>query len=135
AISRLMTPHADVYLVTSFFTPRIKRSDTQLFPPILRKQVLEARPAQSGDVVVYVTSPSEELVRVLKSVRQSFICYGFSREGREQNLLFKKPAMDEFLRDLAAARAVVANAGFSLISEALFLGKPYLAWPVQDQFE
>jgi uncharacterized protein (TIGR00661 family) len=29
----------------------------------------------------------------------------------------------------------VANAGFSLISEALYLGKPYLAWPVKRQFE
>jgi len=28
-----------------------------------------------------------------------------------------------------------ANAGFSLISEKLYLGKPYLAWPVKRQFE
>ena len=28
-----------------------------------------------------------------------------------------------------------ANAGFSLISEALYLEKPYLAWPVKRQFE
>ncbi|MEK7511613.1 MAG: glycosyltransferase family protein, partial [Patescibacteria group bacterium] len=30
---------------------------------------------------------------------------------------------------------VIANAGFTLISEALFLRKPYLAWPVAGQFE
>jgi uncharacterized protein (TIGR00661 family) len=30
---------------------------------------------------------------------------------------------------------VIANAGFSLISQALYVGKPYLAWPVKRQFE
>ena len=35
----------------------------------------------------------------------------------------------------ATANAIVANAGFSLISEALHLGKPYLAVPVKSQFE
>ena len=43
--------------------------------------------------------------------------------------------MDGFLHDLAGAKAVIANAGFSLVSEALHLGKPYLAIPVKNQFE
>jgi uncharacterized protein (TIGR00661 family) len=50
-------------------------------------------------------------------------------------LWFKKPGLDGFLKDLREAKAVVANSGFSLISEALHLGKPYLAWPVKNQFE
>ena len=49
--------------------------------------------------------------------------------------MFKKPSMDGFLRDLTGAKAVIANAGFSLVSEALYLGKPYLAVPVENQFE
>jgi uncharacterized protein (TIGR00661 family) len=39
------------------------------------------------------------------------------------------------MRDLVSAKAIIANAGFSLISEALHLGKPYLAVPVKSQFE
>jgi uncharacterized protein (TIGR00661 family) len=74
-------------------------------------------------------------VDVLRSVRQKFVCYGFNREGKDGNLDFRKPALDGFLRDLSGCRAIVANAGFSLISEALYLGKPYLAWPVKRQFE
>jgi len=63
------------------------------------------------------------------------VCYGFNREGKEGNLEFRKPALGVFLENLAGCRAIVANAGFSLISEALYLGKPYLAWPVKKQFE
>ena len=67
---------------------------------------------------VYVTSPAAELPELLKRVRQPFLCYGFNREGRDGNLWFKKPSQENFLKDLGAARAVVANSGFSLISEA-----------------
>jgi uncharacterized protein (TIGR00661 family) len=134
-VTRLMTPHADAYLVTTFFQPRVKKKKTFLFPPILREEVLRTTPTDGDYVLVYVTSPGTELTDVLKAVRQCFVCYGFDREGKEGNLEFRKPALDTFLRDLSGCRAVIANAGFSLISEALYLGKPYLAWPVRRQFE
>ncbi|HEX6906182.1 MAG TPA: glycosyltransferase family protein, partial [Terriglobales bacterium] len=89
-----------------------------------------------GDcVLVYVTSPSAELAELLKRIRQRFVCYGFDREGEEANLIFRKPSLDGFLADLAGCKAVLANSGFSLISEALHLRKPYLAWPLKRQFE
>ena len=134
-VTRMMTPRADAYFVTSFFTPRAKNNRTVFFPPILRKEVLDAVPTEGEAVLVYVTSPAAELPELLKRVRQPFICYGFNREGRDGNLWFKKPSQENFLKDLGAARAVVANSGFSLISEALYLDKPYLAWPVKHQFE
>jgi uncharacterized protein (TIGR00661 family) len=134
-VTRLMTPRADAYLVISFFTPRVKKKKTFLFAPILRDEVLRAKPSEGTYVLVYVTSEAAELTDSLKTVRQRFVCYGFNRLGRDGNLEFRKPGLDEFLRDLRGCRAVIANAGFSLISEALYLGKPYLAWPVKRQFE
>jgi uncharacterized protein (TIGR00661 family) len=134
-VTRLMTPHADAYLVISFFTARLKKKKTFLFPPILREEVLKTAPSAGDFVLVYVTSPAAELTDLLKTVRQKFVCYGFNREGTDANLEFRKPGLDTFLRDLSGCRAVIANAGFSLISEALYLRKPYLAWPVKRQFE
>ena len=61
--------------------------------------------------------------------------YGFGRGGREGNITFKKPSLDGFLQDLVNCKAIIANAGFSLVTEALHLGKPYLAIPVNHQFE
>jgi uncharacterized protein (TIGR00661 family) len=134
-VTRLMTPRADAYLVTSFFVAPVKQKQTFLVPPILRKEVLETDATEGSDVLVYVTSPSDELAALLRRVRQSFVCYGFGREGTDENLIFKKPSQQSFLNDLARCRAVLANAGFSLVSEALHLGKPYLAVPVKHQFE
>jgi uncharacterized protein (TIGR00661 family) len=134
-VTRLMTPHAQAYLVTSFFVAHPRRRNTFVFPPILRQEVLDVRPSSGDHVLVYVTSPAPELAAMLKRVRCPFIAYGFAREGQDGNVLFKKPSMEGFLTDLAACKAIVANAGFSLVSEALHLGKPYLAVPVKHQFE
>lgn len=135
-VTRVMTPRVDAYLVISFFTAPVKKNRrTFLFPPILRQEVLQTRPTDGDFVLVYVTSAADELASLLKTVRQRFVCYGFDREGIDGNLDFRKPSLDTFLRDLSGCRAIIANAGFSLISEALYLGKPYLAWPVKRQFE
>jgi len=86
-------------------------------------------------VLVYVTSPAPSLAKVLSTVRGRFIAYGFGRDGEEGNVVYKKPSLDGFFRDLTSSRAIVANSGFSLVTEALHLGKPYLAVPVKHQFE
>jgi uncharacterized protein (TIGR00661 family) len=134
-VTRLMTPRADAYLVISFFTAPIRKRNTFLFPPLLRQQILSASPSTGEHVVVYVTAPAPALAKLLSSVRGRFVAYGFGREGQEGNIFYKKPSLEGFFDDLVSARAVVANAGFSLVSEALHLGKPYLAVPVSHQFE
>jgi uncharacterized protein (TIGR00661 family) len=134
-VTRLMTPHADAYLVISFFTAPVKKQNTFLFPPLLRKEILEAVPTEEEDILVYVTSPAPSMAKVLSTVRGSFVAYGFGREGPEGNILYKKPSLDGFMRDLVGAKAIIANSGFSLVTEALHLGKPYLAIPVEHQFE
>src|SRR5580658_1123892 len=134
-VTKLMTPHADAYLVISFFSAPVKKRNTFLFPPLLRQEILETVPTQGEHVLVYVTSPAPALAKVLSAVRGQFIAYGFGREGEEGNIVYKKPSLDGFMRDLTSAQAIVANSGFSLVTEALHLGKPYLAVPVKHQFE
>src|SRR5579871_2623256 len=136
-VTKLMTPRANAYLVISFFTAPVRKRNTFLFPPLLRREILDATPTEGEHVLVYVTSPAPALAKLLGSVRCKFVAYGFGREGRneEGNILYKKPSLDGFFADLVSARAVVANSGFSLVTEALHLGKPYLAVPVTHQFE
>jgi len=136
-VTRLMTPRANACLVLSFFPAPIRKRNTFLFPPLLRQEILAATPSEGDHVLVYVTSPAPALAKLLSYVRCRFIAYGFGREGRNEtgNVLYKKPSLDAFFADLVTARAVIANSGFSLVSEALHLGKPYLALPVAHQFE
>lgn len=134
-VVRMMVPRANAYLVTSFFNAKVTRRNTFLFPPILRESVLRAKPQTGEQILVYVTFPAPALAKLLASVRCRFVAYGFGREGQDGNILYKNPSLDGFLEDLIDAQAIVANAGFSLVTEALHLGKPYLAVPVEHQFE
>lgn len=133
--TRMMTPYATHYLVTSFFDAPGRRKNSELVPPILRQQFQGVVPTFDGPILVYVTSPAPYLTKLLSSVRAEFIAYGFNREGREGNILYKKPSFETFFDDLVRTQAIIANAGFSLVTEALHLGKPYLAVPVRNQFE
>lgn len=135
-IIRAMVPRPDVSLVTTFFHGKVRNKRTFLFPPILRREVLQLEPQAGDHILVYVTSGFESLLDELKSFeRERFLVYGYDRSDRQGVLAYRPFSKDGFLQDLAAAKAVIATAGFTLISEALRLRKPYLALPMRGQFE
>ena len=135
AIVELMIFNAKACLVTTFVVSRVIDKKTFLFPPILRKEVIETKTKQGNYILVYLTSQFQELVDLLKNVNKKFIVYGFDQNKKERNLVFKKTSQKEFLKDLANCQGVIANAGFTLITESLYFRKPYLALPVKGQFE
>lgn len=142
SIVRGKLPACNAYLVTSFFYPPLKKDRTTLHPPILRDAVLRRRTSATvGDhVLVYQTGTShDELVNELIASELPCRVYGLERDLREDlevsNLSFRPFSEDRFLDDLASARAVVLGGGFTLMGEALYLGKPMLSIPVRGQFE
>jgi uncharacterized protein (TIGR00661 family) len=135
AVTRAMIFNSQACLVTSFDRPPVLNKKTFLFPPILRREILTAQPSDGDYILVYLTSPAQKILGLLEEIGKSFIIYGFNENKKDKNLTFKKADQENFLKDLAGCRAIVANAGFTLISEALYLGKPYLAWPAKNQFE
>jgi len=103
-VIRAIVPRPDVSLVTTFYTGELKNERTFLFPPILRREVLDALPSDAGHVLVYCTQAFESILELLRQFpREIFRVYGFDRHA--------------------------------LMTEALHLGKPYLALPMRGQFE
>jgi uncharacterized protein (TIGR00661 family) len=135
-VIRAMIPRPDVSLATTFYFGEVKNDRTFLFPPILRQQVLGLSPTDGDAILVYCTQAFESVVKKLGQFpRERFVVYGFDRSAIEENLEFKPFSKEGFLADLAQCRAVIATAGFTLITESLHLGKPYLALPMGGQFE
>lgn len=136
SIIRTIVPKPWVSLITTFHTGQLKNSHSFLFPPILRRAVIERRPTEEKHILIYATSGFDSLLGNLRLFqREKFKVYGYNRSAQEDNLTFCPHSVDEFLDDLASCKAVIATAGFTLISEALYLGKPYLAFPMQGQYE
>lgn len=135
-IIRAMVPRPDVSLVTTFYFGAPKNKRTFFFPPILRQNVLSLQPSYGEHILVYLTSGFETFLRRLKSfTRESFIVYGAGKEGSDGHLRFKAFSKAGFLHDLATCKAVMATAGFTLMTESFYLRKPYLALPMRGQFE
>tara|TARA_R100001039_G_scaffold37918_1_gene37695 strand:+ start:266 stop:1291 length:1026 start_codon:yes stop_codon:yes gene_type:complete len=133
---RLMVPSPNVALATTYYYGERKNDRIFLFPPILRREVLACRPSTGTHHLVYVTGHFEHLLGLLKAFpERQFVVYGCQRQGVDGNLSFRPFSTDGFLRDLESCQSVLATAGFTLISEAIYLGKPYLAMPMAGQFE
>jgi uncharacterized protein (TIGR00661 family) len=136
AVIKAMVPRPDVALVTTFYFGEVRNERTFLFPPILRRLVRDMQPADEGHILVYFTHAFDSYLDVLRALpRERFLVYGYDRDEEEGNLAFRRKSVTGFMRDLAAAKAVVATAGFTLMTESLHLGKPYFALPMEGQFE
>jgi uncharacterized protein (TIGR00661 family) len=138
AVTRAMVPTAGDYIITTFFRPPLARGRTTLVPPILRPEVVAAEPVRGDHLLVY-SSGEEELLEALREAGVRCRIYGM-RGGPEEtvvdgNLEFRPRSNEGFLEDLSSSRGVVAGGGFSLLSEAVYLGKPVLSVPLQGQFE
>ena len=74
-------PKAEYYIVTSFFKEKIKKKNTFVFDPILRKEVQQLIPSKKDHILVYQTSASNTaLLGELKKRKQKFIVYGFGKK-------------------------------------------------------
>jgi uncharacterized protein (TIGR00661 family) len=130
-------PRCYHYLITTFFYPPVSKPDTTLFPPILRDAILKASPTPGEHVLVYQTATANEdaLLRTLREAGGRYVVYGLRRDEDLGDIVLRDFSEDGFVRDLASARAVISGGGFSLMGEAVYLRKPTLSLPVENQFE
>jgi len=140
AIIKAKIPTARHYLITSFFDAPTRLERTTVVPPILRQEILDATPSEGDHILVYQTSDSfSGLADQLRAIDLPFRIYGLRRDIDadvvDENMTFRPFSEAGFIDDLASCKGVIASAGFTLVGEALHLGKPYLATPVRGQFE
>jgi uncharacterized protein (TIGR00661 family) len=134
------TPGCERFLVTSFYFPQPRvgtESSTHLTGPLLRPELARLTATRGEHVLIYQTAAGDNaLLETLRAVRDvPFRVYGAGparHVGNVQLLPFDEAG---FLADLASARAVVSNGGFSALSEAIYLNKPVLSIPVAHQGE
>jgi uncharacterized protein (TIGR00661 family) len=137
AIVKAKVPGCDQYLISTFFDVKVRKKNTALIPPIIREAILNAKVSNGNHILMYQTSST--LTGVKKIVHQlpdvKFYVYGFGIDEQDKNVTFKAFSEDGFVKDLASAKAVITNGGYSLISEAIYLKKPIYSFPIKGQFE
>jgi uncharacterized protein (TIGR00661 family) len=140
AVVKAKIPGAFHYHVTTFFYPPVRKPNTTLHPPILRPEILAARPEPGKHLLVYQTSTSNQaLPEILKRCGRECRIYGLRRdltaEAVDGNLRYRPFSETGFIDDLRTCAGVVASGGFTLMGEAVYLRRPMLAVPIAGQFE
>jgi uncharacterized protein (TIGR00661 family) len=136
AVESLFSEATD-FLVISFFRPDLRPgARAKILPPLLRDSVLTRPPRDADHVVAYQGYATfRRFFSFLQAIPSPVRVYGFDQEATQGNLHFRKNSEEGFLDDLSSCRYVVCGGSHTLISEALYYGKPVLAFPIKNAFE
>lgn len=125
-------------LISSFYEAEPRYPGVKIVGPMLRDAVLSAKPVRGDFLLAYFNKGEHQYLphidRALRLLDIPVVIYGTPHRGQVENLDFRAPSNEGFVRDLAQCRAVLSTAGNQTIGEAVHLGKPILAIP-EDAFE
>jgi len=134
-VIKFLHPSSSYYIIPNFADIQPKRDNVFLVSPIVRNSVQKQKEKNGDFVLVYQTSPTnKKMIPVLYKFGMKTKIYGMNGKSFG-NIEHKKFSEKEFLSDLGSCKFAIINGGFTVLSEALFLNKPILAIPIQDQFE
>lgn len=138
AVVHAFIQKANRTLIYSYFYPELKNPEkTKYVHPIIREEIYALKPKTKEHILVYQTSDSNnDLIKLMKNnPDKKFVVYGFHKDERDGNILFRSFTEKQLFSDFKDAKCVITNGGFSLITEALQLEKPILSIPVNGQYE
>ena len=113
--------------------------DKNIFTPVIRSQIRNAKPEIKNHYTVYLPAYGDErIIKILSEVK-NINWEVFSKHSRksykEKNVLIRPINNDDFIDSLLSCTGILCGAGFETPAEALFLKKKLMAIPMKGQYE
>lgn len=116
-----------------------KQYDDFIFTPVIKKEVLHARPVNKNHITVYLSAYSDAVLQQYFSPLKGFHFQVFSKEVKQAytmgNTSFIPVNNRLFTESMINAAAVITGAGFESPAEALHLKKKIMVVPIRGQYE
>ncbi|MEM6802104.1 MAG: glycosyltransferase family protein [Bacteroidota bacterium] len=113
--------------------------DSQIFTPVIRKEVREQEVLNKGHYTVYLPAYSIEKLMAKLAGFRSTEWQVFSPKAkipyREGNIHVFPTDNAAFIKSMAESEGVLCGAGFETPAESLFLGKKLMVIPMRTQYE
>ncbi|MBW2438663.1 MAG: hypothetical protein JRF29_15365 [Deltaproteobacteria bacterium] len=112
--------------------------DKPILPPIIPAHLKNDSQLQLDKIIVYLPFETlEDIEALLKpfATHQFFIYCDITAAQDNSHIHWRPFSREGFLKDLKNCNGVISNAGFELLSEALYLGKKFLVKPLAGQME
>ena len=112
---------------------------SNIFTPVIRKQIREHAVSDRGHYTVYLPAYDDQrILKVLKECKDT-TWEVFSKHNKrvikEKNIIIQPISNEAFIGSMATARGVLCGAGFETPAEALFMKKKLLVIPMKGQYE
>jgi uncharacterized protein (TIGR00661 family) len=113
--------------------------DKNIFTPVIRSQVRNAKSENKNHYTVYLPAYSDEkIIKVLGEIKnanwQVFSKHS-KKEYKEKNVHIRPINNDDFIESLINCAGILCGAGFETPAEALYLKKKLMAIPMKGQYE
>ena len=113
--------------------------DKNIFTPVIRSQIRNAKPEIKNHYTVYLPAYGDErIIKILSEVK-NINWEVFSKHSRksykEKNVFIRPINNDDFIDSLLSCTGILCGAGFETPAEALFLKKKLMAIPMKGQYE
>ncbi len=142
--TQLMGARATKLALSLYEAPALPERGLFVCPPILREQATLLEPTTDGRfVLVYLLTHgyADQIIKWSDTHPHTRLHCFYDKPGAPPEqvhspaLTFHRLDGEKFLRMMADCRQVVSTAGFELVGEALWLGKPLLVVPVENHPE
>ncbi len=125
--------------VTASYGFHFEQYDAQIFTPVIRQQIREAKPQVLPHYSVYLPAYSDEKIIKTLSVCNKIEWEVFSKHSKKtyriKNVLIKPINNEAFIESFITCTGVLSGAGFETPAEALYLKKKLLVIPMKGQYE
>lgn len=116
-----------------------KSYDDFIFTPVIKKEILEAEPANGNYIAVYLPSYCEaQLINTFKplgDIRFEIFSAQTIQPETQNNIRFLPVNKKLFNQSLINCTGIITGGGFETPAEALHLGKKIITIPIRSQYE
>jgi uncharacterized protein (TIGR00661 family) len=124
---------------TNYIGLNFERYDDFIYQPVIKKEVLMARPRNNGHITVYLSAYNDATIaRFLQKIPNTRFEV-FSKEVKSPTthgaITFMPVSNKAFTTSMINSEGVITGAGFETPAEALHLQKKLMVIPIRGQYE
>jgi uncharacterized protein (TIGR00661 family) len=113
--------------------------DKFIFPPVIKKEFIEATPCNKGYITVYLSAYEphclESHFHQLKHIEFQVFIKGITAPVRKLNITYLPVDSALFNQSLLHCHGIITGGGFETPAEALYLKKKLMCIPIRGQYE
>ncbi len=124
---------------TAYTGLHFEKYDDFIFTPVIKKEILQARPLTKNHITVYLSSYSDEMLLKYFNQLKGFQFEVFSKQVTQPvvygNVTLVPVSNRLFTESMIKSAGVITGAGFETPAEALHLHKKLMVIPIRGQYE